>query len=878
MSAHVVETLRLELRHRNGRSATRGHDFHERVLRFVRGEGLRQLEQLFDHWAPRLAQPTLARLELDLGCLRPSQDEREWQQRLASALEAALQPLLARQTPALLPATPAPQSLRHFMAYLEQGHLPWQLSATPHGSLSRWLASLVHQQGPALWRALERHPSGPLLLRRLRQISPHQGLQALLAQRDPRLGQQLAQLDEQALLPLQARGRLSAYERQRLQQVLRAEALDLLWEARGRPLGEARRQRLLQALQHQLGRALGAGWQARLEPLAQAPGEPGLLQDLLRGAVTRGSKQDLTPMHSALSSMAHDAFVDTDSAYGAAVLGEAPSRVWEASLQRLRPWLDAGRPLSELQQRRVLRQLGLLSAHHRQALAHRLRQWAQPGDARRRWALALSPASFAGLLGCLSPSAEPAAPLAPGALPLVPATPAAHWAESLRQTALRLQRQAAPGLRPGLSRLQALLMEACLDALARGERLPDHHAGWQRFWEAAWQRWEHPQTAPDHARQPPASEAPAAPPASRPSAASALPTTTSANPSASRSPGRSAELPPEPWLPEAPPRKDRQERKEPTAAAPSPASALDRALQGLARQCESGRWHWPQRLRLARLLSTEQACARWLRLFDESRRWQMIRAQFGAASQALQQRAGRLLRWLGHTVREPAAALAEHWRRLARALFLDGRSPTADALREAYQQTPGYVPETASPPVPPVASKREPIWVDDAGQVLLAAYAERLFKHLDLLEQGRFKDDLTRAQAVQALQRLCHGEQAREDCDTALSRLLCGVAPSALLPDVAPPSAETSALLDQMLQAVIAHWKALGSTSVAGLRETFLQRRGRLLLDRPKSDAPPAWRLRVEKRGFDVLLDRLPWSFSTIRLPWMEGVLHVEWR
>ncbi|MBB2487453.1 hypothetical protein H5407_19640, partial [Mitsuaria sp. WAJ17] len=424
------------------------------------------------------------------------------------------------------------------------------------------------------------------------------------------------------------------------------------------------------------------------------------------------------------------------------------------------------------------------------------------------------------------------------ALQLPQAAPALHWAESLRQTALRLQRRALPGLRPGLSRLQGLLMEACLEALARGERLPDSHAGWQRFWEAAWKRWEQPE-APPQRRPRPAEATPAAPP-------------------------------PEPWLPPAPPRPDRR------AADAMPSSApLDRALQGLARQCEQGCWQWPQRLRLARLLSSEQACARWVRLFDESRRWQMIRAQFGAATQGLQQRAGRLLRWLGQAMQEPAAALAEHWRRLCRVFFLEGRPPEAGALREAYQQQRPPAPAAAQPlPMP----EREPIWVDDAGQVLLAAYAERLFKHLDLLDQGHFRDETARAVAVQCLQQLCHGSQPREECHGVLSRLLCGASPATLLPVVPPLPADTLAVLEQMLQAVIAHWKALGHTSVAGLRETFLQRQGRLMKEKPRTDAPPAWRLRVEKRGLDVLLDRLPWGFSTIRLPWMEGVLHVEWR
>ncbi|MBB2486929.1 hypothetical protein H5407_17000, partial [Mitsuaria sp. WAJ17] len=378
MSTHVIETLRLELRHPHGRAATHSHALHERLMRFLRGEGQRHMERLFDQLAPRLREPALDSLVLDLGRLHAGQDEREWGQRLQLALEEALLPWVR---PAQAPGTASgSQPLQHFLAYLEQGHLPWQLTTTPQGSLSRWLAWLVWQQGPRLWRALERHRAGPVLLQRLRQISPHEGLQALLAQRDPGLGRQLEALDEGALLPLQASGRLSAYERQRLQQVLRANALDLLWEARGRPLGEARRQRLLLALQAELGRSLGSAWQERLQPLAPASGEPGLLQALLAAQPDAHPGQDLTPE---------------------ALVGGSPGRVWEASLLRLRPLLDGGRPLSQARQARLLEQLRLLSGQHAQALGQRLRLWMQDAPARRRWALALDAASFGGLLGCL---------------------------------------------------------------------------------------------------------------------------------------------------------------------------------------------------------------------------------------------------------------------------------------------------------------------------------------------------------------------------------------------------------------------------------------------------------------------------------------------
>jgi hypothetical protein len=64
----------------------------------------------------------------------------------------------------------------------------------------------------------------------------------------------------------------------------------------------------------------------------------------------------------------------------------------------------------------------------------------------------------------------------------------------------------------------------------------------------------------------------------------------------------------------------------------------------------------------------------------------------------------------------------------------------------------------------------------------------------------------------------------------------------------------------------------LGQTSVAGLRESFLQREGCL------SRKDDAWQLLVETRSYDMLLDRLPWGFATIKYSWMPGAIRVDWR
>ena len=75
-----------------------------------------------------------------------------------------------------------------------------------------------------------------------------------------------------------------------------------------------------------------------------------------------------------------------------------------------------------------------------------------------------------------------------------------------------------------------------------------------------------------------------------------------------------------------------------------------------------------------------------------------------------------------------------------------------------------------------------------------------------------------------------------------------------------------------LLSAIIQQWGALGSTTVPGLQESFFQREG-VLQRREES-----WRLQVEARAFDILIDRIPWNFSIIRFPWMDGPLHVDWR
>ena len=79
-------------------------------------------------------------------------------------------------------------------------------------------------------------------------------------------------------------------------------------------------------------------------------------------------------------------------------------------------------------------------------------------------------------------------------------------------------------------------------------------------------------------------------------------------------------------------------------------------------------------------------------------------------------------------------------------------------------------------------------------------------------------------------------------------------------------------VVEGMLGAIKQHWKPMKNTSTAGFRESFLLRDGIL------SAKEEHWQLNVEQKTFDMLLDQLPWSYSIVKLPWMDKSIHVQWR
>ncbi|OQW80932.1 MAG: hypothetical protein BVN30_12270 [Proteobacteria bacterium ST_bin16] len=167
----------------------------------------------------------------------------------------------------------------------------------------------------------------------------------------------------------------------------------------------------------------------------------------------------------------------------------------------------------------------------------------------------------------------------------------------------------------------------------------------------------------------------------------------------------------------------------------------------------------------------------------------------------------------------------------------------------------------------------EEIYIDNAGQVLAAPYLPRLFSMLKLVEEGAFVDRQAAERAVHLLQFMVNEQTHSPEYQLTLNKILCGVSTGIPICREIAISAQEQETIEGLISGMIQNWKTIGNTSISGLRETFLRRKGRLQL---KEDG--MWYLTVEPGVFDMLLDSLPWSFSVIKHSWMERAVHVTWR
>jgi hypothetical protein len=218
--------------------------------------------------------------------------------------------------------------------------------------------------------------------------------------------------------------------------------------------------------------------------------------------------------------------------------------------------------------------------------------------------------------------------------------------------------------------------------------------------------------------------------------------------------------------------------------------------------------------------------------------------------------------------------------------------PSAEPL--PAQPTAGPSPGLAAPPPPTwigASSEArshdalseafaEGLYIANAGLVLFNPFLPRFFERLGLLTPASDDGPPTiqgleaRSRAVHLLQWLVDERLETPEPDLALNKVLAGIdLTEPILPGHAA-SDDDLAIAQGLLEAVIQHWPPLANTSPAGLRETFLQREGRLELPTMEDNR---WTLVVQRRTVDILMNQMPWPLSPVRHRWMPAPLFVDW-
>jgi hypothetical protein len=166
----------------------------------------------------------------------------------------------------------------------------------------------------------------------------------------------------------------------------------------------------------------------------------------------------------------------------------------------------------------------------------------------------------------------------------------------------------------------------------------------------------------------------------------------------------------------------------------------------------------------------------------------------------------------------------------------------------------------------------EVTFVNNAGLVLVAPFLPRLFSGLHLVENSKFKNTGCRIRAVRLTQFIVDERIDTPENALMLNKLLCGMNGTESVPSMTSVTKDEQEEITSMFNEILRYWKVLSKTSMCGLREAFLQREGRLQINEEMSN------LHVVGKAIDILIDRIPWSISNIRQPWMERPIYVTWR
>jgi hypothetical protein len=204
-------------------------------------------------------------------------------------------------------------------------------------------------------------------------------------------------------------------------------------------------------------------------------------------------------------------------------------------------------------------------------------------------------------------------------------------------------------------------------------------------------------------------------------------------------------------------------------------------------------------------------------------------------------------------------------------LNLNPEDSKEDELRQLKEEIQEQQQDEHKKSAKEILSDQDSIYIHNAGLVILHPFLSTYFNRLNMIKDGDFINSEFRHRAVHLLQYLAFGTEKNEEHELVLNKILCNIPiDEPIISEIVMTELEKT-VSAELLNAVLVQWDKLKNTSAESFQASFMQRDGAL------SRIEENWNLKVETRGYDVLLNTLPWGLGMIKTPWMTEFIYVEW-
>ena len=161
-------------------------------------------------------------------------------------------------------------------------------------------------------------------------------------------------------------------------------------------------------------------------------------------------------------------------------------------------------------------------------------------------------------------------------------------------------------------------------------------------------------------------------------------------------------------------------------------------------------------------------------------------------------------------------------------------------------------------------------YVDNAGLVLIHPFLKSLFENCKLLNKDNTINDPE--VAAHLLHYTATGKEQDYENAMVFEKFLCNIPIAEPIERNITLSEEMKKEAFTMLQAVLSNWDIMKKSSAELLQNEFLQRSGKLDIN---GDESPV--ITMERKTQDILLDKLNWNLSIIKLAWKKRIIYVNW-